>query len=99
MAHDRFIPGYFQIIYNTWCCRDRKSSCNIYAVQQDTKVFLMSEFCSARMLPRHVSDFTEVTAGRVEYYHIPNLQIQLVQNAADAGPVRSETCRANLSAE
>ena len=27
------------------------------------------------------------------------LQIQLVQNAPDDGPMRSETCRANLSAE
>ena len=33
------------------------------------------------------------------YYHIPNLQIQLVQNAPEDGPVRSETCRANISAE
>ena len=28
----------------TWYCRDRVSSCNIYAVQQDTQSFLMSEF-------------------------------------------------------
>ena len=43
-----------------------------------------------------------VTAGRVEQYAydlIPNLHIQLVQNAPDDGPVRSETCRANISAE
>ena len=43
-----------------------------------------------------------VTAGRVEqyaYYDIPNLRIQLVKNAPDGGPVRSETCRANISAE
>ena len=33
------------------------------------------------------------------YYHIPNLQIQLVRNAPDDGPMRSETCRANISAE
>ena len=26
------------------------------------------------------------------YYHIQNLQIQLVQNAPDDGTVRSETC-------
>ena len=31
--------------------------------------------------------------------HIPNLQIQLVQNAPDDGPVRSETCRANICDE
>ena len=28
-----------------------------------------------------------------------SLEIQLVQNAPDDGPVRSETCRANTSAE
>ena len=28
-----------------------------------------------------------------------SLRIQLVQNAPDDGPMRSETCRANLSAE
>jgi hypothetical protein len=32
-------------------------------------------------------------------HHIPNLHIQLVQNAPDDGPVRSETCRANVSAD
>ena len=31
--------------------------------------------------------------------HIPNLHIQLVQNAPDDGPVRSETCRANIRDE
>ena len=31
--------------------------------------------------------------------HIPNLQIQLVQNAPDDGPVRSETCRVNIRDE
>ena len=111
-----------------WYCRDRVSSCNIYAVQQDTQSVLMSEFYSAFMLARHVSDLTgpssgafctscirsmwyycayystrpAVTAGSVQqyaYYHIPNLRIQLVQNAPDDGPVRSETCRANISAE
>ena len=28
-----------------------------------------------------------------------SLRIQLVQNAADDGPMRSETCRANISTE
>ena len=28
----------------TWYCKDRVSSCNIYAVQKDTQSFLMSEF-------------------------------------------------------
>ena len=31
--------------------------------------------------------------------HVPNLQIQLVQNAPDDGPVRSETRRANTRDE
>ena len=31
--------------------------------------------------------------------HIPNLRIQLVENAPDDGPVRLETCRADISAE
>ena len=31
-------------------------TCNIYAVQQDTQSVSMSEFCSALMLARHVSD-------------------------------------------
>ena len=42
------------------------------------------------------------TAGRVEqyaYHHITNPRIQLVKNAPDDGPMRSETCRANISAE
>ena len=44
----------------------------------------------------------KVTAGCVQqyvYYHIPSLQIQLVKSAPDGGPMSSETCRANISAE
>ena len=33
------------------------------------------------------------------YYHIPNLHIELVKNAPEDGPVRSETCRANICDE
>ena len=33
------------------------------------------------------------------YYHKPNLRIQRVKNTPDDGPVRSETFRANISAE
>ena len=44
-----------------------------------------------------------VTAGRVEWYAYystyQSLQIQLVQNAPDDGPMRYETCRANINAE
>ena len=61
------------------------------------KAILMSEFI------QHVQPLQDfATAGRVElyaYYHIPNQHIQLVQNAPDDGPMRSETCRANISAE
>ena len=43
------------------------------------------------------------TAGRVEEYEYystyQSLRIQLLQNAPDDGPMRSETCRANTSAE
>ena len=59
-------------IIQTWYCKDRVSSCNIYAVQQDTQSVLISEFIH---------------------------QIQLVQNAPDDGPVRPETCRANIRDE
>ena len=31
--------------------------------------------------------------------HIPDLRIQLVKDAPDDGPMRSETCRANISVE
>ena len=37
------------------------------------------------------------SSTRITTYH--SLRIQLVQNAPDDGPVRSETCRANISAE
>ena len=61
----------------------------------------MIEFYSSRMLARHVSDLTGPSSGAFYklYYHIPNQQIELVQNAPDDGPVRSETCRANISAQ
>ena len=50
-------------IVTTWYCRDRVSSCNISAVQQDTQSVLMSEFYSALMLARHVSDLTGPSSG------------------------------------
>ena len=48
-----------------WYCRDPVSSCNIYAVQQDTQSVLMSEFYSALMLARHVSDLIGPSSGAV----------------------------------
>ena len=121
-------------LQNSWYCSGYNRRNTIYMQSNKIhKVFLMSEFYSAFMLARHISDLTGpssgafltscirrfgmwyycahyltlpavtfVTAGRVEqyaYYHIPNLRIQLVRNAPDDGPVSSETCRANLSAE
>ena len=74
----------------------------------------MSEFYSALMLPRHVSDLIGSSSRafctscirrlwhvviRVLLDHMPNLRIQLVQNAPDDEPMRSETCRGNISAE
>ena len=64
------------------------------------------------MLARHVSDLTGPSSG--PFYKLysqtlvcgttvrttyQSLRIQLVQNAPDDGPMRSETCRANISAE
>ena len=42
----------------TCYCRDRVSSCNIYAVQQDTLSFFLMIFYSSHMLARNVSDLT-----------------------------------------
>ena len=47
---------------------------------------------------RHVQQRLDVSSStRITTYQ--SLQIQLVQNAPDDGPVRSETRRANISAE
>ena len=116
---------------------DCVSSCNIYAVQQDTQRFLMIEYSShvsstcfgphrsifgsvlyklyvqiwyvvICVLPDtssrykvvgRTASYNFVTAGHVEqytYHHIPNLHIQSVKNTPEDGPVRSETCRANM---
>ena len=40
---------------------------NIYAVQQDTQSFLMTEFYSSHMLARHVSDLTGPSSGAFFY--------------------------------
>ena len=45
-------------------CRDRVSSCNKYAVQQDThEVILMSKFIQHSLLARHVSDLIGPSSG------------------------------------
>ena len=49
---------------------------------------------------RHVQQLQRLdvsSSTRITTYQI--LRIQLVQNAPDGGPMRSETCRANISAE
>ena len=51
------------ILMESWYCMDRVSSCNIYAVQQDTQSVLMSEFYSALILARHVSDLIGPSSG------------------------------------
>ena len=53
----------FETFQDTRHCRDRVSSCNIYAVQQDTQSVLMSEFYSALMLARLVSDLIGQSSG------------------------------------
>ena len=50
----------------------------------------MSKFYSALMLARHVSDLIGPSSGAF---------LQLVKNAPEDGPMRSETCPANMSAE
>ena len=40
----RVCKYFLKQLYLTWYCRDRLSSCNIYAVQQDTQSVSMSEF-------------------------------------------------------
>ena len=49
---------------STWYCRDRASSCNIYAVQQDTQSVAMSKFiqhlCSSTCFEPHWSIFRSV---------------------------------------
>ena len=39
------------------------------------------------------------TSSSARFTTYQSLRIQLVQNAPDDGPMRSETCRANISAE
>ena len=46
---------------------DRVSSCNIYAVQQDTQSVSMSEFYSALTLARRVSDLIGPSSGAFFY--------------------------------
>ena len=54
---------------------------NIYAVRQDTQSVSMSELFS-----------TYASSTCFGPHHIPNLRVQLVKDAPDDGPMRSETC-------
>ena len=59
-----------------WYCRDRVSSCNIYAVQQDTLSFFFNDWgYSSHMLARHVSDLIGPSSGA---FHKLYLQIWYV---------------------
>ena len=62
----------------------------------------MSKRYSAPKLARHVSDLIGPSSGAfctccITTYQ--SLRIQPVQNTPDDGPMRSETCRANISAD
>ena len=51
--------------------------------------------CGNMRTTRHVQPL--LRSMRITTYQ--SLRIQLVQNAPDDGPMRSETCRANISVE
>ena len=53
LKNDQNIKEVWHTVH--WYCRDRVSSCNIYAVQQNTQGVSMSEFHSALMLAQHRS--------------------------------------------
>ena len=48
---------------------------------------------------RHVQPVRLYVSSSTRITTYQSLQIQLVQNAPDDGPMRSETCPANISAE
>ena len=88
--------------------------CNICAVQQDTQSSFMIEFCSSHMLARHVSDLTGPSLGAFVYRLYVQIWYVVIRvlldtysryevvgrtNAPKDGPVRSETCRANICDE
>ena len=83
------VPGsYFFLIF-----RDRVSSCNIYAVQQDTH-FFMIEFYSSHMLARHVSDLTGPSSGAFVYklyVHIWYVVISVLPHTKSARTVGKQT--------
>ena len=53
--------------------------------------------CGNTRTTRHVQALDVSSSTRITTYQ--SLRIQLIQNAPDDGPTRSETCRANISAE
>ena len=97
--------------YLTWYCRDHVSSYNIYAVQQDTQKWFNEWDYSSCMLAWHVSDLTGSSSGAFYklYSQISYVVIRVLLdtsscyevvgrtscNFVKAGPMRSETCRAN----
>ena len=77
----------------TWYCRDRVSSCNIYAVQQDTQSFLMIEFIH-HMLARHISDLTGPSSGAFYklYLEIWYVVIRVLLDTSSRITYISSTC-------
>ena len=86
----------------------------MYVVQQHAQSVSMSKFIqhlsfSSTCFGRHRSIIRSVLyklysqalvcGTTVRIATSQSLRIQLVQNAPDDGPMRSETCRANISAE
>ena len=111
---------YVQVIWKlvtslivSWYCSDRVSSCNIYAVQQDTHSFFNEWVYSSRVFARHVSDLTGPSSGASYKLYLQIWYVVLLvlldtssryevvgrTTTTDDGPVRSETCRANTRDE
>ena len=81
----------------------RVSSCNRYAVQQDTKSVFNEGVFSGLMLARHVSDLTGPSSGAFLTSCVRRLVCGNRRTARHVQPLRScrrsETRRANISAE
>ena len=87
-----------EINIRTLYIRDRASSCNIYAVQQDTQSVLMGEFYSALMLARHVSDLTGPLSGAFYKLYSQTLVCgNTVRTARHVQPLRNGRMNANTA--
>ena len=61
------------------------------------KVYLRTLVCGTTVRTAGHVQLDVSSSTRITTYQ--SLQVQLVQNVPDDGPMRSETCRANISAE